>query len=170
MIRSVLCRKRGRVEAHLLEHSDQSVRTGGAEVLAQVDAVDEVQVSCYDIFRCLIAQYANQQGYNSLYQYGIRVAFVVDSTIRNGCGEPYLGLASVNQVLLGTILFVERFEVVAQFDKQGVAIHPVVKLAEFIDNLVLYFVNAIYHCFIYHCFIYHLPFIFEAFLLHWMYP
>ena len=39
---NLFCRIRGSVQLHLLEHCQQAVGTGGGEVVAQADAVDEI--------------------------------------------------------------------------------------------------------------------------------
>ena len=99
--------KSHRIEAHLFHHSDQSVGSGGREVLFESYLLDEVQIRIENLLRSVIAQYLNQQGYNAFDDNGIALSLEVDLAIHEVCLQPYTALATLDEVTLCFITFIE---------------------------------------------------------------
>ena len=60
------CLERKCVHLHLLEHRAQAVASGGGEVLAQADTVDEVEVGIQNLLRRVVGQDSDQQSNDAL--------------------------------------------------------------------------------------------------------
>ena len=76
-----LCAESERIEVHLLDHGHQSVRTGGAEVFLQTDAVDEVEVGVENLLRRVVRQDTDQKGNNTLHDDGIALTLKVNLSV-----------------------------------------------------------------------------------------
>lgn len=55
-----------RIEAHLFHHREQTIATGGREVVAQSYAIDEVEVACQNVGWRLSVEDADEQGHDAL--------------------------------------------------------------------------------------------------------
>ena len=65
------------------------------------------------------------------------------------CLNPHATLAAFDEVALRLVLFVKRFQFVAQINKQLIFIHPVFEAREFLYHFVLQFIDC--HIFLFSC-------------------
>ena len=63
----LLCAESQRINAHLLDHCYKSVGAGGREVFFQTYLFDEIEVGIEYLLRRVIAEYADEQGHDALY-------------------------------------------------------------------------------------------------------
>ncbi len=77
-------------------------------MLAEIDTVDKIKVGIDNLLRRVVAQDRDEQSDNAFNQNGIGIAVVDDVAVLHLCREPYLGLAAVNEVLLGAVRLGER--------------------------------------------------------------
>ena len=103
-----------RIEAHLLYHGYQSVRTGGREVLFETYLLDKVQICVKYLLRCMVIQDLNQQGDNAFDNDGITLSLEVDLATHEVCLQPNTTLAALDEVALCLIALVKRRQGVAQ--------------------------------------------------------
>lgn len=137
------------IQPHLLEHGSKAIAARGGEMFSEIDGVDEIQVCIDNLAWCVAAQYADKQGYNSLDQDGVGVASIDDNGVIISvfllfefCGEPHFGLATVNEILFGSVSLGERFQAIAVVDEKAVSVHPIIEGTEFFDDFVLDAIDA----------------------------
>lgn len=129
------------IHLYLLDHGEESVGARRAEMLRQSYLVDEIEWVVKDFVRRGTLEHLGQQGYDALDYHGVTVGGEVDvSRVVHGGIKPHAALASFDETVGSLELFVHRLELVAEVYEEAVSVHPVVKVAEFFDYLVLSFV------------------------------
>lgn len=73
---------------------------------------------------------------------GIRIGGVIDFAVLFLGVEPHAALATLDEVLWGFELLVNRRERVSEVNNHGVSIHPIVNFGEFLNDFVLYLVDS----------------------------
>lgn len=106
-------------------------------MLAQTDLLDEVEVGVEDLLGRVAAEDADEQRDDALGDERVAIGGEDEAPVEVVALQPYAALATIDEVLLVLILLLQRFEVVAQVDKHLILIHPVGKLVELLDDLVL---------------------------------
>ena len=111
-------------------------------MVAQPDALDEIQVGVEDFLWCVSVEHTDEQGDDAFHDEGVALCREHDFAIHKVGLQPHTALATVNQVALCLVPLVERWLLVAQVDEQLVFVHPVGEVGEFFDHLVLQFVDC----------------------------
>ena len=143
IISRALCLKGEGIHAHLLHHCHQSVAAGGGEVFLQSHLLDEVEVGGKNVVRRLPREHAQQQGDDTFHDDGIAVGSKCHSSAFSCLGvNPHAALAALYQLFRSFKVLIERFKSVAKVYDIGIAVHPVVETAKFLNNLVLNLINC----------------------------
>ena len=110
-------------------------------MFCQTDLGDKVKVGIEDFLRRVIRDYADKQRHDAFHNQRVALGAELQLPFALVAHEPHAALATVDKVLLCFEFGGQRFLLLAHGDEQLVLVHPVVKLCELLDNLVLYFVN-----------------------------
>jgi hypothetical protein len=115
-------------------------------MLAQAYLLNEIKVGIQYVLGALVVEHTHQQCHYALYYQGIALGLKLYLTIYEVCLKPYTTLATIDKVLLGLVLNREFGLIATHIYEQLVAVHPVVKVLEFLNYLVLYFVDCHKFC------------------------
>lgn len=113
-------------------------------MLAQTDLLDEIEVGIEDLLRRVAADHADEQRDDALGDERVAIGGEDEAAIGVVALQPHAALTTLDEVLLVLVLLVQRLEVVAQVDQHLILVHPVGKLVELLDDLVLQFVDRIH--------------------------
>ena len=111
-------------------------------MLAQSDALNEIEVGVDDFLRRMAAYHPEQQGDDALDDERVAVSGEPKRAISVVALQPYTALATIYEILLVLVLLVLGLKVVSKVNKHLVFVHPVVQIGELINNLVLYLVDG----------------------------
>ena len=128
------------IHLHLLEHGQQTIGTCWGEMFPQTNLLNEIKVGIKYILRRLVVEHTKQQGHNALNYQCIALGLELHLAIHQVCLKPHTALATVYQVLLGLVLHRQFRLVAAHVYEQLITVHPVVKVLELFNYLVLYLV------------------------------
>ena len=109
-------------------------------MLAQSDAVDEIEVGIENLLRSVSAEHADEQCHNALHYQCVALCGEPQCPVTVVGLQPHTTLAAVDEVAFGFILVVQRLLFVAEVDEQLVFVHPVFEVRELLNNFVLQFV------------------------------
>ena len=107
--------ERQSIDAHLLDHGQETVGASRREVLLEPNLLDEIEFAVENLVGSVVAEDLDDEADETLDDDSITVAGEVDEVsllVKVGL-NPDAALAALDEVLRGLVLLSERFKVVA---------------------------------------------------------
>lgn len=124
--------------ADVAHHGHEAVGARRRQVLVEPYLLDEVEVGVENLAGSVAVDDLQEHGDDALDDDSVGVGREVHPAVGVGLGvEPHAALASLNQMFGSLVALVDGGQGVAHVYDYGIAVHPVVKIAELLDYLVL---------------------------------
>ena len=113
-------------------------------MVSQHYAVDEKEVGIDNFLRGMPAEHTQEKGYQPLHDESVTLRFESEQPVLVVGMYPHTALATVDEVVLRFVFFLQWLHAGTKVDEQLIFVHPVGEVGEFLHHFVLQFVYGHY--------------------------